>query len=161
MIFHASVPADDPARVAAVMAEILGGEAFRIPFWPGGCIAMAGDARNTTIEVYPRDRVVAPGDGDGEMSRPLHDPHPRPYGCFHLAVASDRTVEELFAIGEREGWRVLRCSRGGIFDVIEFWLENAVLVEVLTPEMQTQYLAGVKIGIWKERLAPAAPAVAV
>lgn len=34
MIAHASLPADNPRRVAEVLAEIMGGEA--LPFPPGG-----------------------------------------------------------------------------------------------------------------------------
>jgi hypothetical protein len=28
-----------------------------------------------------------------------------------------------------------------LFDVIEFWVENRLMLELLTPEMATQYLA--------------------
>ena len=34
----------------------------------------------------------------------------------------------------------MRTSRG-FFDVIEFWLENTVLVELATPELAQQYTA--------------------
>ena len=34
----------------------------------------------------------------------------------------------------------MRCTRGNnFFDVIELWIENSTLIEVLTPEMQAQY----------------------
>ncbi len=149
MIFHASIPADDPERVAAVLAEIFGGRAFRFPPWPGACVAMAGDDRNTTVEVYPRGQTLAPGEG-ADMVRPRFDPAPGRFSCFHLAIATSRTAEEILAIGEREGWRAVRCLRGGIFEVIELWLENALMIEVLTAEMQADYLARAKIGIWRE-----------
>ena len=32
----------------------------------------------------------------------------------------------------------MRCSRG-YFNVIEFWLENTVLLELATPELAQQY----------------------
>ncbi|VEP17891.1 conserved hypothetical protein [Hyella patelloides LEGE 07179] len=32
----------------------------------------------------------------------------------------------------------MRCSRG-YFDVIEFWVENAVLLELATPELAKHY----------------------
>ena len=70
MIFHASIPADNPEHVARVIAEIWGGEAFRFPPWPGGWVAMAGDDRNSNVEVYPRAHTIAPGDdaeGPGHM----------------------------------------------------------------------------------------------
>jgi hypothetical protein len=35
---------------------------------------------------------------------------------------------------------VVRCHRDSFFDVMEFWLENRVMIEFLTPEMANQYL---------------------
>ena len=148
MIFHASIPAHDPQRVATVVAEIWGGEAFRFPPWPGGWVAMAGDERGSMLEVYPRKQVMAPGEGDA-MVRTLADEAPRPYSCFHLAVATRLAPEQILEIGAREGWRAVRCSRGGVFDVIELWIENCLLIEVMTADMQRDYHAGVKLDTWR------------
>ena len=46
----------------------------------------------------------------------------------------------MLAIAAREGWRALVLPRGG-FDVIEFWIDNTVMVELLTPAMAADYLA--------------------
>jgi hypothetical protein len=148
MIFHASIPADNPEHVANVIAEIWNGEAFRFPPWPGGFVAMAGDERGTTIEVYPRAHTIAPNEGEGP-ARTQAEAAPSRYGCFHLAVATKRAPEEIFAIAQREGWRAVRCSRGGHFDVIEFWVENSLLIEVLTSEMQRDYQSKVNLDIWR------------
>lgn len=150
MIFHASVPADEPERVARVMAEIWQGEAFPFPPWPGAFVAVAGDDRGTTLEVYPRAHTIAPGEG-GEGARPLIDPTVGRFGCFHLATATDRTAEDILAIGAREGWRAVRCRRGGLFEVIELWIENALLVEVMTADMQADYRAAATLEGWRER----------
>jgi hypothetical protein len=157
MIFHASIPAENPQKVAAVIAEIFAGQAFRFPPWPGAYIAMAGDERNTTVEVYPCTQVITPGEGAG-MAQPRITSTDNQFSCFHLALATPRSVEEILAIGAREGWRTSRCSRGGFFEVVELWLENTLMVEVMTGEMQADYLARVKIGIWRERVWPAAMA---
>lgn len=154
MIFHASIPADDPQHVAEVIAEIWKGEAFRFPPWPGAYVAMAGDERGSTIEVYPRANTIVPGDGD-EQGQPRIDPAPPRFGCFHLAVATDLRADEILAIGKREGWRAVRCSRGGFFEVIELWLENGLMIEVLTPEMQRDYVSKVNLDIWRWTKAPA------
>lgn len=37
----------------------------------------------------------------------------------------------------------MRCSRGN-FEVIEFWVENAVLLELATPELAEHYLRTLK-----------------
>ena len=44
------------------------------------------------------------------------------------------------ALGEREGWRVFPASRDGLFEVVEFWIENRLMLELLTPTMAPQYL---------------------
>ena len=70
MLFHLSIDADDPRNVANVIAELWGGQAF--PFPPvltGSWVAMAGDDRGTTVEVYPRGAELheAPGDADAQL----------------------------------------------------------------------------------------------
>jgi len=37
----------------------------------------------------------------------------------------------------------VRCDRGS-FSVVEVWVENAVMLEFLTPEMAAAYLAAVR-----------------
>ena len=157
MIFHASIPADDPERVAAVIAEIWQGESFRFPPWPGAHVAMAGDERSSTIEVYPRAHAIAPGEHDAPAQMRA-DPAPARLSCFHLAIATERSADEIMAIAQREGWRAVRCSRGGFFDVIEFWIENSLLIEVMTTEMQRDYKAKVNLEIWRWTKQPAAAA---
>ena len=36
---------------------------------------------------------------------------------------------------------MVHCHRGDYFDVIEFWVENQLLIELLPPEIVGQYLA--------------------
>jgi hypothetical protein len=140
MLFHASIPARNPENVARVIAELWGGFHAPFPSFPDSWMAIAGDDRGSIIETYPSDRVLIPG---GE--RASFEPGERPaagYSAFHIAVASTLTPEEVFAIGEREGWRTIRCTRGqNFFDVIELWIEGTTMIEVLTDEMQKQYLA--------------------
>lgn len=150
MIFHASIPADNPQRVAEVIAELWGGkaEAFRFPPWPGAYVAIAGDDRGTTIEVYPRSQTMAPGEGDAP-TWPRLDESPSQFVAFHVAMQTTRSEEEVLSIALREGWRALRCSRGEFFDVMEFWVENRLHIEFLTPEMQAQYKNSVNLEMWR------------
>ena len=61
MIIHASIPADDPERVARVIAELWRGESF--PFLAGTFIAMAGDGvRGSQIEVTKRGNEIVPAE---------------------------------------------------------------------------------------------------
>ena len=58
----------------------------------------------------------------------------------HAAISIPLKQSAIESIAQREGWRCVRCSRG-YFDVIEFWLENSVLLELATPELAQQYTA--------------------
>lgn len=51
----------------------------------------------------------------------------------------------------------MRCSRGGLFDVIEVWLENVLMIEVLTAEMQAEYQAAFTVETWTAMLDAAEP----
>ncbi|MGQ4618826.1 hypothetical protein [Nocardia sp. R7R-8] len=135
--------------MAKAIAEIWGGEAFPFPPWPGGWVAIAGDDRGTTCEVYPREQTMAPGEGPNGAVGPLLDESPSKYVAFHFATATTKSQDEIVALAEREGWRVVRSPRGEFFDVIEFWVENRLHVEVLTQEMQTDYLKNVTIDMWR------------
>lgn len=149
MIFHVSIPADDPQLVAEVIAEIWGGEAFPFPPWPGAYVAIAGDEHGTTCEVYPRTQTMAPGVHDGDPVWPKPDDSPSKYVAFHFATATSKTQDEIFEIANRQGWRTLRCARGDFFEVIEVWVENRLHVEVLTPPMQDDYTRNVNMEMWR------------
>jgi hypothetical protein len=160
MIFHASLPADDPARVARALGEVLGGSSKPFQNWPGGYVARGGpdDEHVTMIEVYPRTMPAVPGQDD-EMVQVGQDKSPSRYACFHLAVGTPLSIEQVLAIAAREGWRAKHMSRKGAFDVIEYWLENTIMLELLTPEMQQTY----KTLVSRHRIRPGteqAPAIA-
>ncbi len=153
MIFHVSIAAGEPQRVAEVIAELWRGEA--LPFPPvgaGSWIAMAGDARNSAIEVYPFGSVLVPADGDDD-AQAVNDPVPSARTATHIAIATTLTAEEVHEIGRREGWLTRYRLRGALFGVIEFWVENAVMIEVLTPSMQREYLSGLSIERWRDLVA--------
>ena len=152
MLFHVSNEADNPRHVATELADILGGEAA--PFPPvgeGSWVALAGDDRGTMIEVYPRgtEMHMAPGEEDAVGIRR----EKRRHGPTHIAIATKLDMPDIFLLANREGWAVKYCRRGGQFGVIELWVENCLLVEVLTPEMQREYLDSVTIPNWRNMVA--------
>ena len=60
---------------------------------------------------------------------------------------------QIRAIAAREGWRVLTANRGGgLFQLIELWVENRFLIEVFTPEMTARYVALMKPENWANYL---------
>ncbi|MEO1964774.1 hypothetical protein [Hyphomonas sp.] len=147
MLFHLSIDAHDPEHVAGVIAELWEGEAF--PFPPvieGSWIAMAGDERNSAVEVYPRgtELHMAEGSGDGYGLPGTGGRSPT-----HFAMGTNKSLEEVMAIAARENWPAKYCKRGNIFGVIEVWVEGDRMVEILTRDMQTEYLATMTLEGWK------------
>lgn len=142
MLHHLSIQARDPHRVATALAELLGGDVT--PFGPvdGSWIAWARDETGTAIDCLPLGTELRPGEGDDSAWFDKAD-RPSPYGATHAALSVDRTEDEIKAVADREGWRAVRCDRGS-FAVVEVWVENAVLLEFLTPEMASDYLAAVR-----------------
>ena len=119
---------------------------------------MAGDARNTTFEFYPRGTELRPGEGDAEGYGVQTEG--RRYGPSHAAVATALCAEEVKAIAGRHGAPAKACVRGGLFGVIEVWIEGRLLIEVMTPEMQAQYLEHVTPANWERMIAAGPPRAA-
>lgn len=157
MLFHMSIAADDPRHVASVIAEFWGGEA--LPFPPvcdGAWIALAGDDRGTAIEVYPADIVLREAEGDADARG--EPASPAAFTPTHAAIATRLSREACLAIAKREAWPAKYRCRGGLFGVIEMWIEGRQMIEVLTPEMQSEYQSLMTINGWKRALAARARA---
>ncbi len=142
MIHHLSIPARDPARVARVLAELLGGPVTGFGPWPGGFIAWAGDAVGTAIEVFPAGTEMLP-DPRGGPARFRTVPRPSPHVATHAAVSVARDRGAILGIAAREAWQAVVLSRGP-HEVVEFWVENAVMLELMTPDMTAGYLAATR-----------------
>ena len=142
MIYHLSIAAREPQRVASVIAELWQG--FATPFPPvaeGSWLAMAGDDRASAIEVYPTGSGLHSVDGDADAVA-RNNPTASPRSASHAAIATPLSADAVHAIAAREGWIAKYRKRGNIFGVIELWLENDTMLEVLTADMQRGYLAG-------------------
>lgn len=152
MLFHVSIAAHDPQRVAGVIAELWGGEAlFFPPVSDNGWIVLAGDERRTALEIYPIDIVLREAEGDadayGEATNEVR------YTATHAAIGTELSQAEITAIAAREGWPAKYRSRGGMFGVIEMWIEGRQMIEVLTREMQAEYKASMSVDNWRGMLA--------
>lgn len=144
MIHHVSIPARDPQHVAEVLAELMNGKFF--PFGPleGAFMAASGDANGTMIEVYPERATLDIPDNDDQVVFG-DNPEPPQTWPFHVLLSVPCQAEEVERIGAREGWRAKTFGRGmrghkPFFHVIEFWLENRLMIEVATPAMAQEYL---------------------
>lgn len=145
MIHHVSISAREPKHVADVLAEVMGGKCY--PF-PGGIadsfMAVSGDGQGTMIEVYPETTTLEPGP-DNEQVRAGRTSDPG-YGPFHVLLSVPVDRETVQRVGEREGWRTRLFGRGApggkpFFHVIEFWVENRLMIEIATPDMVADYVA--------------------
>jgi hypothetical protein len=143
VIHHVSIPARDPQHVARVLAELLGGYAG--PFigpMPGAWVVYQEDGVGTGIEVYTEDTLIVPGENRtlGRVERGA----PPQAVAFHalISVKADRASIE--RIGAREGWRTLHFWRGPpglrLFELYEFWVENRVMLEIVTEDMVEAYV---------------------
>jgi hypothetical protein len=137
MIHHLSIAARDPQHVAGVLAELMGGVAVPFPPNPGSFFALQRDAHGSGVEVHPAGTELRPGgdQGAGFAKREAHG-----FGPTHFALSVGNSADAVEAIARREGWHCYRCDRGP-FHVIEVWLENESMVEVLPPEYAAEYLA--------------------
>jgi len=136
MLFHASIPAVEPQRVARTLAQLWRGHAFEFPPFPGAYIVLADDDRGTEIEVVPHTQENVIGEFDVAAR---DNSTASAYSAVHLAIATPLTTDEVLRLAADVGWTARICNRGDCFHVIEFWLEDRFLVEVLTDVMQREY----------------------
>jgi hypothetical protein len=148
VIAHVSLPADDCAQVARVLAAMLGGDALGFP--PGGpgaynCWSRSNDFQ---IVVTPRGNLIVEGPTEqGWVSRPRADGE-RASEC-HVAIAVERDASEILALAQAAGWHARVCNRGGLFDLVEVWVENAYLIEFLDPTQLARYRRSMTVDNWK------------
>ena len=166
MLHHISLPARDPARVAGIIAELIGGRVF--PFLgplPSAYSAVAGDEHGTVFEVYPQQFAIDPDPKEGASPFLKLDASDEAIAAtpvaFHALVSVPLSRSEIEAIGAREGWKVKYLGRGipgrpAFFHVIEFWLENRIMLELATEEMLPPYLETLSIQSLEQRFSKAA-----
>jgi hypothetical protein len=143
MIHHVSIPAREPQHVADVLAKLMGGKCY--PFGPleGAFMAASGDAHGTMIEVYPERATLDIPQNDDQVVFGDNAAPPRTWP-FHVLLSVPLEPAQVEAIGAREGWRAKTFGRGmkghkPFFHVIEFWLENRLMIEVVSPAMAREY----------------------
>ena len=143
MIHHVSIPARDPEHVARVLAELLGGYAgpFIGPF-PDAWVVYQEDRFGSGIEVYGERTTLVPGEHHTMATQQSSEP-PQAV-AFHalVSVKADRAAIE--RVGAREGWRTQHFWRGPpgmrLFELYEFWVENRVMLELVTEDMLAAYV---------------------
>ena len=145
MIFHISIPARHPDLVAATIARLVGGQHF--PFHPveGARIVLFGDVHGSAIEIYPDDVELDVG---AEMLEPRRAPILPQRFSTHAAIATPLSQAEVLAISGQAGWTARECDRGP-FTLLEVWVENQLLLELLTPSSQEDYRRSMTAENWQ------------
>ncbi|MBD1821204.1 hypothetical protein H6F51_01545 [Cyanobacteria bacterium FACHB-DQ100] len=135
MFHHISIAVNHPLHVANVLAEVLQGRCFPFPPHEGSYIVIVDDGFGTGIELYPADTQLTPElDQVGFSSG-----NAQTFTSVHAALSVTVSQAQITQIADREGWLVRLCDRGP-FKVMEFWVENKFMLELLTPEMAKEYL---------------------
>jgi hypothetical protein len=159
MINHISVGVENPEKVANILAELLSGYVFPFPPCTGAFIIFDDGDKGVSIEVYPKNTEMIPGIGepsessvfnsqtlcfDYEVQFRTNDKKSQ-YSSTHIALNTKLNEEAIGKIAEKEGWRLIKCERGGgFFTLMEFWVENCLMLEVFTPEMTKKYQEAMK-----------------
>jgi hypothetical protein len=139
MIHHLSIAAQNPKHVGEVLAELMGGKSVPFPPHPGSFFALQLDENGSGVEVYPAGTALKPAGtvGGSYIKQPRGDGR---YGATHFALSVKTDAATVEKIAKREGWDCFQCNRGP-FHVIEVWVENETMVEILPPEYAAEYLA--------------------
>jgi hypothetical protein len=154
MIAHLSIPSRNPRDTALFFAALIDGVVFDFPVVPGASVAVARDGSGCAVEVYPPGMKHHPGRGRPDPSAVVGGPAAMPWedqifaeegdvgpSTFHLALETRLSEAQVSALAEKRGWRALPCDRGGVFGVVEVWVDDLYLVEVVVPEQAGRYRA--------------------
>jgi hypothetical protein len=136
VILHNSVTADEPRAAAEALAELMGGAAFPFPeFGDKAWLAMAGDEHGTLVEVQERGKTLryVPG---GTVAHYMG--HETRESGFHLLIETPHDFARVAAIAQERGFAA-HVAKHGPLDIIEFWIDGCLLVEVATPQMAAAY----------------------
>ncbi|HEY9099575.1 MAG TPA: hypothetical protein VIN38_11955 [Thiobacillus sp.] len=139
MIHHYSIPVQDTQNVSEVLAGLFGGSITRFGPYPNAYIVWFGDEFGSAIELYPTGTEMYPDAGENQANF-QHNPSHARFCATHAAISIDCSREAIFKVAATQGWKALELPRGG-FNVIEFWIENSIMIELLTPDMTHDYLS--------------------
>lgn len=149
MILHSSIVADDPKATADTLARLLGGIA--LPIGPGeGCWTAVGpDPIGSMISVLARGSEFH-RNGEGvatRMGKPVR------HSAYHMLIETDLSEADIQRLAGDSGCHAQRATHGP-FEVIEFWIDDCLLIELVTPELGQAYREVIKSDDLRARLAP-------
>jgi hypothetical protein len=137
MLHHVSLNAHNPEKTASALAEMLAAKRFMAPSPPfpaNSWLICMGDDQGTLIELMPWGAVRDPTHPAGLSN----DPGMCAYSGSHILLTSPRPPAVLLEIAGREKWHAEPGS-AGLFKFTKVWIENAFLLEIMTPAQAEEY----------------------
>ncbi len=138
MIHNISIPAQNPSKVAQVLSKLFNGKVTTFHEYRNSHMVIFGDQHGSAIEIYPRGTELRPGVGNESVIF-QHNVKRSAYEVSHSAISVPCDAEKILVTGKELDWRTALLTRGP-FEVIEFWIENSYMLELLTPEMANDYI---------------------
>ena len=138
MLHRISIPVDDPLHVANVLSEILHGCVLPCRDSPFSYTVLPNDEYGSAIDLVQSGNEVIVGLNRDKFEYEYNLNH-SDFSPVHLAISVPVSRYEIEQIAEREGWHVAVGNRGR-FQLIEFWLENKFLLELILPATVSQYV---------------------
>jgi len=137
MIHHISLPTINPQQTAEVLQKIFPGKITDFSPVKGAYMLWFGDDLGSALEIYPAETTLRPGDA----TKACHFSHnnEEKFNAVHAAISCKLSTKEILAIAEENNWHAAEFRRGS-FSVVEFWIDNHFMLELLTPEMTKEYL---------------------
>ncbi len=137
MLHHVSFSVRDPAKCAAIVAELVAGQVLDAPCPPfptGSRFVLLHDQSGALIELTPWGSVLDPGQrGIGQ------DPEMRPHSASHILIGTPLASQAVLTAAGRHGLRAISAD-AGLFRLIKVWIEDSLLLELLPPEHAADYI---------------------
>jgi hypothetical protein len=144
MIHHISFAVNNPLYAAEVVAQLWQGRVMPFPYHPGSYITFNLDQYGTAIEFWPKGTILKPGSSLEPVQFDNSNIRSAGYTASHVHMAVPISETQIYQIADRAGWRAIRCKRADIFELIEFWVENEILLELVPPSLMEQYVIAVQ-----------------
>lgn len=148
MIQHVSITADKPRETAETFAALLGGRAVPIGPADGAWSAFGPELVGSIVEVLPRGSEFHRAGNHVETRRG----EPVRHSGFHVMIESPLSEEEVLDLAGKRGAEACRSTHGP-FELLEFWIDDCLLVEVLPPSLARAYRQILQSGELRERYA--------
>lgn len=141
MLHHISISVDNPLHVAKILAQILHGCVVPFAICPGSYIVLQGDEYGTAIELLPPGIEMTLKQKKVVYAHNTNHSH---FSAIRATISVSINQYEIEQIARREDWRVIISDRGQ-FKLIELWIENKFLLELMTPTMTHQYIESMNL----------------